>query len=139
MFDKGTQLAHGDYWQGYFGVAQMGGGQYAGFLQGCVVDMLYFPMYDAFLPDWFPIWGGRPVSFFRPVFNLADSAITLGVLLIIGFQKRFFQHEEEMLAKLAAEKAAAAESSETESLEISDDIIETKETTDDSETKTGEN
>lgn len=145
MFDKGTQLAAGNYWQGYFGIAKMGGGQYAGFLQGCVVDMLYFPMYDGFLPDWFPIWGGKPVAFFRPVFNLADSAITFGVLLIIFFQKRFFRHEEEMAAKLAAEEAAAAaENSTTEVLENEavatvNDTIETVENTDDSEMETEEN
>lgn len=141
IFDKGTQLAAGNYWQGYFGIAKMGGGQYAGFLQGCVVDMLYFPMYDGFLPNWIPIWGGKTFAFFRPVFNLADSAITFGVLLIIFFQKRFFKHEEEMAAKLAAAEAAAA-AAENEDLEMVNDAvnnIETVENTDDSEMETEEN
>ncbi len=63
------------------------GGGYAGFLHGKVVDMLYFPMYEGSL---WGIMGDRTFMFFRPVFNLADSAITLGVLIIIFFQKRFF-------------------------------------------------
>lgn len=108
IFDKGTTLNQNDFWMGYHGVAQYLSDTeqvhgYAGFLQGCVVDMLYFPMFEGFFPDWMPFWGGKPFAFFRPVFNLADSAITFGVLLIIFFQGRFFKHEEEM-AKLQAEK-----------------------------------
>lgn len=93
LFDKGTTL-NGDtgFWNGYYGVAEYGG-NYAGFLQGCVVDMLYFPMYDGYFPNWVPYWGGEPFSFFRPVFNLADSSITLGVFMIIAFQRRFFKEE----------------------------------------------
>ena len=41
---------------------------------GAVVDMFYFPLYDDRLPEWVPIWGGRHVTFFRPVFNIADAA-----------------------------------------------------------------
>ena len=73
-------------------------GGYAGFLHGRVVDMLYFPIIDTNLPEWVPIWGGERFQFFRPVFNVADSAITVGVVLIILNQKRFFaenQHPEE--------------------------------------------
>lgn len=73
-------------------------GGYAGFLHGRVVDMLYFPIIDTNLPEWVPIWGGERFQFFRPVFNVADSAITVGVVLIILNQKRFFaenQHLEE--------------------------------------------
>jgi signal peptidase II len=57
---------------------------------GQVIDMLYFPLYKGFLPDWIPIWGGEYFVFFRPVFNLADSAIFVGVVLILLFQKKFF-------------------------------------------------
>ena len=64
---------------------------YAGFLYGKVVDMLYFPIIKGNWPHWFPIWGGREFIFFRPVFNIADSAITCGVLTILFFQKRLFK------------------------------------------------
>ena len=57
------------------------GGGYSSFLHGKVVDMLYFPLYEGFLPQWIPIWGGDFFVFFRPVFNLADSYITIGCLL----------------------------------------------------------
>ena len=95
LFDKGTTLnSQTGFWNGYYGIAEYGG-NYAGFLQGCVVDMLYFPMFDGYFPDWLPFWGGEPFSFFRPVFNLADSSITLGVFMIIAFQRRFFKDELE--------------------------------------------
>jgi signal peptidase II len=65
-------------------------GGYSGFLHGRVVDMLYFPILRGNWPDWSPIRPGESFLFFRPVFNLADSAVTTGVLSIIVFQKRFF-------------------------------------------------
>lgn len=65
-------------------------GGYASFLHGKVVDMLYFPLFSGTYPDWFPLIGGRPFLFFKPVFNVADSAITSGVLSIILFQRSFF-------------------------------------------------
>jgi len=65
-------------------------GGYAGFLQGRVVDMFFFPIYQGFLPDWVPFKGGDYFVFFRPVFNLADTAISIGVGLMIAFQKRVF-------------------------------------------------
>lgn len=70
------------------------GGGYAPFLQGKVVDMLYFPLYTGFLPSWIPIWGGQYFEFFRPVFNLADSYITIGVLLLILFYRNFFSSKK---------------------------------------------
>lgn len=63
------------------------GGGYAKFLHGKVVDMLYFPMYEGNL---FGLLGERNFQFFRPVFNIADASITLGVIIILAFQKRFF-------------------------------------------------
>ena len=69
-------------------------GGYGSFLTGKVVDMLYFPMIDTILPEWLPIWGGERFEFFRPVFNIADSAITVGVASILIFHRRFFNTEK---------------------------------------------
>jgi len=66
-------------------------GGYSSFLHGKVVDMLYFPVIRGYYPEWFPIWGGNDFIFFRPVFNIADSSITVGVFILILFQKRFFK------------------------------------------------
>jgi signal peptidase II len=68
---------------------------YADFLHGSVVDMLYFPLIHGRFPHWFPIWGGEDFEFFRPVFNIADSSITIGVSMILIFQKKFFYKESE--------------------------------------------
>lgn len=54
---------------------------------GQVIDMLYFPLIDTYLPDWFPFWAGEHFIFFRPIFNLADSFIFSGVVLLFIFQK----------------------------------------------------
>ena len=67
------------------------GGGYGGFLHGKVVDMFYFPILYGTYPEWIPIKGGDTFIFFRPVFNLADAAITTGVVILIVFQKRFFK------------------------------------------------
>ncbi|PWJ43364.1 lipoprotein signal peptidase [Sediminitomix flava] len=69
---------------------------------GQVIDMLYFPMVKGIYPTWFPMIGGKPFLFFSPVFNIADSAIFLGVVFIMIFQGKFAKHDEEM-AKLASE------------------------------------
>ncbi|CAL1521573.1 lipoprotein signal peptidase [Chitinophaga sp. MM2321] len=66
------------------------GGGYGSFLHGRVVDMLYFPIYEGYLPSWLPFKGGDYFVFFRPVFNVADAAISTGVIAILLFQKRFF-------------------------------------------------
>lgn len=63
---------------------------YQDYLHGRVVDMFYFPIVQSSFPEWFPIWGGESFEFFRPVFNFADSAISVGVFLIILFSKKFF-------------------------------------------------
>lgn len=67
------------------------GGGYAGFLYGHVVDMFYFPLFKGFLPDWLPIWGGDYFIFFRPIFNIADTAISVGVGLLLLVQKSVFK------------------------------------------------
>ncbi len=71
------------------------GGGYESFLHGKVVDMLYFPIIEGRFPEWLPFKGGEQFTFFRPVFNIADSAITIGVFMLIIFQKRFFKKTPE--------------------------------------------
>jgi signal peptidase II len=61
---------------------------YGKFLQGRVVDMLYFPLVDTKMPSWVPIWGGKNFVFFEPVFNFADAAISVGVITLVLFQKK---------------------------------------------------
>lgn len=63
------------------------GGGYASLLHGKVVDMFYFPLIQTVLPDWIPFWGGREFVFFRPIFNLADSAICVGVFILLIFYR----------------------------------------------------
>lgn len=63
-------------------------GGYAPFFYGKVVDMFYFPLIDTYLPEWVPFMGGDHFIFFRPVFNIADSAITSGILLLLLFYRK---------------------------------------------------
>ena len=71
------------------------GGSYAPVMFGKVVDMFYFPLIDTVWPDWMPVIGGRPFRFFEPVFNFADSCVTVGAAYLILFQYRFFTTEAE--------------------------------------------
>jgi signal peptidase II len=67
---------------------------YAGFLHGRVVDMLYFPMVHSNFPKWLPVIGGEDFEFFSPIFNIADASISIGVIALLLFQKRFISHHE---------------------------------------------
>ncbi|MCQ2204500.1 MAG: lipoprotein signal peptidase [Bacteroidales bacterium] len=62
-------------------------GGYSTWLQGKVVDMFYFPLIEGRFPDWVPIWGGESFIFFRPVFNFADAAISVGIIALLIFQR----------------------------------------------------
>ncbi|MDQ1332275.1 MAG: signal peptidase [Bacteroidota bacterium] len=67
------------------------GGGYSSFLHGRVVDMLYFPVINTHWPEWSPFRPGETFIFFRPIFNIADSSITCGVISILLFQKKMFK------------------------------------------------
>jgi len=73
------------------------GGGYSSFLHGRVVDMFYFPLIDTQWPDWSPIKPGQSLIFFRPVFNIADTSITTGVLTILVFQKRLLEDRNQII------------------------------------------
>ncbi|MDO9256122.1 MAG: lipoprotein signal peptidase [Bacteroidales bacterium] len=81
----------------YFDVARFlpAEGGYSTFLHGKVVDMFYFPILEGNYPQWLPFLGGDHFIFFRPVFNVADSAITTGVLSLLIFQRQFFNTPKE--------------------------------------------
>lgn len=66
---------------------------YEQLFHGRVVDMFYFPIVQGYFPQWFPIWGGEHFLFFRPVFNIADAAISIGVIIILFKQKVYFKEE----------------------------------------------
>ena len=84
LFDKGTVYDPvTDTAIGYKGLAAFGQPGYASFLHGSVVDMFYFPLWQGRFPDWLPIWGGTYFEFFKPVFNIADAAISVGVVLML--------------------------------------------------------
>lgn len=77
-------------------------GGYAPFLHGAVVDMFYFPILHGHFPAWLPIWGGQEYEFFRPVFNLADAAISVGIVMVILLQRK---HDSAPRHQLAYERA----------------------------------
>lgn len=74
-------------------------GGYAPFLQGKVVDMFYFPLFEFDWPEWIPLIGGEHFEFFSAIFNVADAAITIGVIWLcielIFFQKKSEKKESE--------------------------------------------
>jgi signal peptidase II len=90
---------------------------YGELFHGRVVDMLYFPLVNGTFPAWFPIWGGQPFEFFRPVFNIADASISGGVIAIFVFQKILLRKPEELneAADPISEPSSAAENEVAES------------------------
>ncbi len=69
-------------------------GGYSKFLHGHVVDMFYCPIINTTLPEWFPFKGGERFIFFRPIFNIADSAITVSVFMMLIFYRKIFKTKE---------------------------------------------
>lgn len=93
IFDKGLVWDENmqQFTQSYSGLAQANFNGYSHFMSGVVVDMFYFPIINIErMPDWIPIWGGKSFLFFSPVFNFADSCITVGVILLLLFKKKAF-------------------------------------------------
>ncbi|HVY73322.1 MAG TPA: lipoprotein signal peptidase [Puia sp.] len=83
---------------------------YAGFLHGRVVDMLYFPLIKTHYPQWFPFVGGEEFEFFSPVFNIADASISIGVIVLFLFQKRFVHHHAPAISPSAEDQHKAISS-----------------------------
>ena len=83
-------MIFGDSWHTVASLFPDSGG-YSSFLHGKVVDMLYFPVIDTAWPSWSPIHAGEEFIFFRPVFNIADSSIFLGVVSILLFHKKLLE------------------------------------------------
>jgi len=98
MFDSGTVFneQYND-WVGYSGVSELNGKGYSGMMKGCVVDMLRFPFASWTWPEWIPGIGGNHFTFFDPVFNIADMAISTGVGILLVFNKKVFPPKEEEL------------------------------------------
>ena len=90
--------------EGYAAAKPMGG-----FLFGKVVDFLHFPFWKGTFPDWFPFWGGESFVFFQPIFNVADFAITAGVVQIIIRQKKYFGGQVGFFRKRKSEEPEEAE------------------------------
>ncbi len=72
------------------------GGGYGTFMHGKVVDMFYFPLISGNYPEWIPRVGGDSFVFFRPVFNIADASISIAVMILLIYQRRFFKHLDAM-------------------------------------------
>lgn len=92
IFSESVRDFHGN---GQLATFMPEAGGYAPLMYGKVVDMLYFPMVNTILPEWVPFWGGERFQFFQFIFNIADAAITTGVISILFFHRSFFKTESE--------------------------------------------
>ena len=93
LFDSGTVYDESiERWIDYGGISKVVefGSGYSTFMKGCVVDMLHFPLVDWNVPASWPLIGGKHIEFFKYIFNVADSAITVGAALLIIFRKKAF-------------------------------------------------
>lgn len=80
-------------------------GGYGTWLHGRVVDMFFFPMIDSTWPEWMPVVGGTPFRFFNAIFNVADSAISIGVFIILIFQKTLLKEPSRHEPSIAEESS----------------------------------
>lgn len=88
-------------------------GGYTTFLHGRVVDMLYFPIITGKqYPQWFPFWHGQEFEFFSPVFNLADASISIGVIALLIWQKKFFPQKENDASSIVKTKTVVNDSTQ---------------------------
>ncbi len=85
---------------------------YSSILHGKVVDMFYFPLIQGTYPEWFPFVGGQEFLFFRFIFNVADSAISVGVVLLLLFYRKTLSYS--LLTKAEREKLASADADKPE-------------------------
>ncbi|MDP2162383.1 MAG: lipoprotein signal peptidase [Flavobacterium sp.] len=99
----------GDYFNPGLAVLFPEGGGYATFLHGKVVDMFYFPIIKGTYPDWSPFNAGYEFIFFRPVFNIADASISVGVIILILFQKRIFKQKEVLVEEIEQSETKLAD------------------------------
>ncbi|WP_027383453.1 lipoprotein signal peptidase [Epilithonimonas caeni] len=93
IFDSGTFYdAESGTWIDYSGISKLTqfGHGYSDLMKGCVVDMLHFPLVDTTWPEWIPVLGGNRIEFFKYIFNVADSSITIGALFLYIFRKKAF-------------------------------------------------
>lgn len=94
IFDKGMPTDPNLQYLGYEGLAHFSSKGYTSFLHGNVVDMLYFDLFEGKFPEWFPFVGGKNFEFFNAIFNIADASISIGVITLLVFQRRFFRRHK---------------------------------------------
>lgn len=100
LFDSGSHYDENlEQWINHYydisKIVPLGEG-YSHFMKGCVVDMFHFPMIDFWVPESFPLIGGKHIEFFKYIFNVADSAITVGGLALFIFRKKAFPNGFEL-------------------------------------------
>ena len=113
IFDKGLHYSSVlNEYVGYLGVAELSGKGYGSFMHGSVVDMLYFPIISGVLPEWIPVFGGQPFEFFSPIFNIADAAISVGVITLLLFQKRLLERSDDAPGATGVTNRTASDTTE---------------------------
>jgi signal peptidase II len=116
IFDKGAVYdEHYMDYMPYTELAEPNGVGYAPWLMGNVVDMIHVCKYIHF-PEWVPMVGGEVKALFPPIFNIADSAISVGIVLLLLFQKRFFAEKEQ--AEVSMETPSEVMESEPTSTDV---------------------